>query len=261
MDAVGRGFASLIPVGRGLFLQNRKEIDRRKSDAPTPPVDCLLVWLLHALALCQEILLACDRGRADLRELRLGPHTCEEWIRVYRRIGAIVSLYCSLQQLESRVGLAAVREVRCKVIIYFRIVLRLHSAGQRDNFRQGPVRRAGLQHIDASPLGHMRRAHFHRFSFLALVHEGFDQLGPEPLGARITKMDIIQGPFVVSAELKHTAAGPPAGVVGITTSWVTRTTPPRVRHSSRSALARRHRSSRSPRPRRPRPRLAEPLIT
>src|SRR5712691_847693 len=28
---------------------------------------------------------------ADLRELRVGSHTCEERIRVYRRIGAIVS--------------------------------------------------------------------------------------------------------------------------------------------------------------------------
>ena len=72
------------------------------------------------MALCQETLLACDRGRADLRELRFGPHTCEEGIRVHRRIGAIVSLYCSFQELESRVGLAAVREVRSKEISHCR---------------------------------------------------------------------------------------------------------------------------------------------
>ncbi len=105
--------------------------------------------------------------------------------------------------------------MRCKEIIYFRIILRLHSTGQRGNFRQGFVRCAGPQHIEASPLGDMRRADFHGFSFLALVQEEFDQMGPGPLGARITKMDIIEGPFVVSAEFKHGAARTPAGVVGI----------------------------------------------
>ena len=122
--------------------------------------------LLHALALCQEALLACDRGRADISEFRFGPHTCEEWVRVYRRIGAIVSLYRAFQQLESR---------------------------------------AGPQHIEAFPLGDMRWADFHRFSFPALAQEEFDQMGSSPLGAGIAKMDVIEGPFVVAAEFKHGA--------------------------------------------------------
>jgi hypothetical protein len=90
--------------------------------------------LLHALALCQETLLACDSSRADVGELRFGPHTCEERIRVNCRIGAIVSLYSSLQQLESRAGLATVGQSGSRELVCLGIVRRLDGLRQRSNF-------------------------------------------------------------------------------------------------------------------------------
>ncbi len=111
----------------------------------------LAVCGLHMLAFRQKLSLACNRGRTDFGEFRFGSQLCEEWVSVYRRVGAMIRLDRQREQPESSTCLAAVCEVCSKRIIQFGICLWQHGCGQRGNFFRRPVGRAGLQHSKAFP--------------------------------------------------------------------------------------------------------------